>query len=99
MIGCSAGGLVWSLGGLGLLETKPNHLLTIRSKITLEVRFPNIFCFNNFAQKPWCDTFVNWVGIIVSLWPTRSDEVSHLTVRAKLGDTKNVLEPNLNCNL
>ena len=81
------------------LETKPNHLLTIRSKIPLEVRFQNIFCFNNFAQKPWCDTFVNWVGTEVSLWPTQSDEVSHLTVRAKLGDTKNVLEPNLNCNL
>ena len=99
MIGCSAGGLVWSLGGFGLLETKPNHLMTIRSKIPLEVRFLNIFCLNNFAQKPWCDTFENWVGITLSLWPTQSDKVSHLAVRAKLGDTENVLEPNLKCNL
>ena len=67
MIGCSAGGLVWSLGGFGLLETKPNHLMTFRSKIPLEVRFLNIFCLNNFAQKPWCDTFVNWVGSVLSL--------------------------------
>ena len=77
------------------LETKPNHLLAIRSKITLEVRFQNIFRFNNFAQKPWCDTFVNWVGNSKITFYAMADpeyvKVSHLTFRAKLGDTENYL--------